>query len=168
MPRRRADRALSGAALRRARSSIFPSRSDETGHARDSAVTGARMAPESFLAGALSDIIRHLNDQSTNYALAGGWAFSALVEPRATTDIDLVILIENPSVSTIAQLFTSTFESVVPHPAPMTFKGQTIWRLVGIRQECEVSDLGLREGVLIDLARRITEQRGEGLASPSA
>ena len=52
------------------------------------------MAPESFLAGALSDIIRHLNDQSTNYALAGGWAFSALVEPRATTDIDALEMLD--------------------------------------------------------------------------
>jgi predicted nucleotidyltransferase len=111
------------------------------------------MAPESFSAGALSDFIKHLNDQSTNYALAGGWAFSALVEPRATTDIDLVILIENPSVSTIAQLFASAFESVVPHPAPMTFKGQTIWRLVGIRQECEVVvDLLLAESKFLQQA----------------
>src|SRR5438094_10343214 len=116
MPRRRADRALSGAALRRARSSIFPSRSDETGHARDSAVTGARMAPESFLAGALSDLIRHLNDQSTNYALAGGWACSALVEPSATTDIDLVILSDNPSERTSAQLLTSLLEPFCTQP----------------------------------------------------
>lgn len=96
------------------------------------------MASESFLAGALSDIIRHLNDQSTNYALAGGWAFSALVEPRATTDIELVILLDHPSAHAVAQLFASTFESVVPHPAPMVFNGQAIRRLVGIRQECEV------------------------------
>ncbi len=41
------------------------------------------MAAESFLAGALSDIIRHLNEQSADCALAGGWDFSALVEPRA-------------------------------------------------------------------------------------
>ena len=104
------------------------------------------MASESFLAGALSDIIRHLNEQSADYALAGEWAFSALVEPRATTDIDLVILLENPSGDTVAQLFTSIFESVVPHPAPMVFKGQSIWRVVGIRQECEiVMDLLLAE-----------------------
>jgi len=44
---------------------------------------------------------------------------------------------------------------------------RTVMETLGY-QECLVSDLGLREGVLIDLARRITEQRGEGLASPSA
>ena len=31
--------------------------------------------------------------------------------------------------------------------------------------DCLVSDLGLREGVLIDLARRITEPRSDGLGS---
>lgn len=96
------------------------------------------MASESFLTGALSDIIRHLNDQSIDYALAGGWAFSALVEPRATTDIALVILLHHPTADAVAKLFSSTFESVIPHPSPMSFKGQTIWRLVGVPQECEV------------------------------
>lgn len=111
------------------------------------------MAFESFLAGVLADIIRNLNDQSANYALAGGWAFSALVEPRATTDIDLVILLDQPSPNAVSQLFSSTFESIIPHPAPMIFQGQAIWRLVGIRQECEVVvDLLLAESDFLQQA----------------
>jgi hypothetical protein len=40
----------------------------------------------------LKSIIQFLNKQDIDYALAGGLAFSALVEPRATMDIDLIVL----------------------------------------------------------------------------
>ena len=45
------------------------------------------MASESILVQALSDLITDFNSRGVAYALAGGWAYSALVEPRATTDI---------------------------------------------------------------------------------
>jgi len=64
----------------------------------------------------------------TDYALAGGLAYGALVEPRATTDVDLLILIDKPTPEKIAALFSSTFESLVPHPSPMEFKDLSIWR----------------------------------------
>ncbi|MDF0676272.1 MAG: hypothetical protein P0120_18330 [Nitrospira sp.] len=47
------------------------------------------MAEEPLLAQALSTIISEFNRCGIQYALAGGWAYSALVEPRATTDIDV-------------------------------------------------------------------------------
>src|SRR5881628_3558670 len=43
---------------------------------------------------------------------------------------------------------------------------RTVMETLGYR-DCLVSDLGLREGVLIDLARRITERRSDRLASPN-
>ena len=43
----------------------------------------------------------------------------------------------------------------------------TVMETLGYR-DCLVSDLGLREGILIDLASRITEQRSDGLGSPNA
>ncbi|MBS0154271.1 MAG: hypothetical protein JSS38_06745 [Nitrospira sp.] len=55
------------------------------------------MAAESFLAQSLSTLITDFNRGGIQYALAGGWAHSALVEPRATTDIDILLLMEQPS-----------------------------------------------------------------------
>jgi len=43
---------------------------------------------------------------------------SALVEPRATTDIDLLMLIEQPSREGIQSLLSPQFDSTVVHPAP--------------------------------------------------
>jgi len=64
------------------------------------------MAAESFLVRALSTLIAEFNRRGLNYALAGGWAYSALVEPRATTDIDLLMLIEQPSREGIQSLLS--------------------------------------------------------------
>lgn len=96
------------------------------------------MAAESFLVQALSTLITDFNRRGLNYALAGGWAYSALVEPRATTDIDLLMLIEQPSREGIHLLLSSLFDSTVVHPAPMVFHGISIWRSVGIRNDQEV------------------------------
>jgi exopolyphosphatase/guanosine-5'-triphosphate,3'-diphosphate pyrophosphatase len=43
---------------------------------------------------------------------------------------------------------------------------RTVMETLGY-QECLVSDLGLREGILLDLARRLTERGSDGLASPN-
>lgn len=96
------------------------------------------MASESFLADALAELLAEFNRRGVHYALAGGWAFSALVEPRATTDIDLLILLDPPSRETIQSLVSSVFTSAIVHPAPMNMKGVSIWRCVGIRDTQEV------------------------------
>ena len=111
------------------------------------------MAPEPFLSDVLSDVIRNLNRQAADFALAGGWAYSALIEPRATTDVDLLILLDQPSPDKIAQLFAHVFDSIIPHPAPVSFKGVAIWRLVGVRNGKEVIvDLLLAESDLLKTA----------------
>ncbi len=115
------------------------------------------MAAESFLVQALSTLIAEFNRCGLNYALAGGWAYSALVEPRATTDIDLLMLVEQPSREGIHLLLAPLFDSTVVHPAPMVFRGVSIWRSVGIRGEQEVVvDLLLADSVFLRaaLARR--------------
>jgi predicted nucleotidyltransferase len=96
------------------------------------------MAAESFLVEALSGLVAEFNRRGVEYALAGGWAYSALIEPRATTDIDLLILIDRPSPNTIQELLSSVFGSTVVHPAPMRFHGISIWRAVGMLQEQEI------------------------------
>ncbi|MGQ0695802.1 MAG: hypothetical protein ACT4OL_09530, partial [Nitrospiraceae bacterium] len=96
------------------------------------------MASESFLAEALADLLTEFDRRGVQYALAGGWAFSALVEPRATTDIDLLILLDPPSRETIQSLVSSIFTSTIVHPSPMKMKGVSIWRCMGLRGQQEV------------------------------
>jgi hypothetical protein len=96
------------------------------------------MAAESRLAQTLSTLITDFNRRGIQYALAGGWAYSALVEPRATTDIDLLLLLEQPSRDRLQSLLSSLFDSIVAHPAAMVFHGISIWRCVGILNNQEI------------------------------
>ncbi len=96
------------------------------------------MAAEPILVRAFSDLITDFNRRGVTYALAGGWAYSALVEPRATTDIDLLILLDPPSREQMQALVSSLFDSTIIHPSPMVFQGISIWRIVGIRSGQEV------------------------------
>ncbi|MEW6544050.1 MAG: nucleotidyltransferase [Nitrospirota bacterium] len=126
------------------------------------------MAPEPFLITTLKEVVRALNEWRTDYALAGGLAYSALVEPRATTDVDVLILLEATNSDQIARLFSGVFDSVVPHQAPMLFKGGSIWRVIGIKDEREVIvDLLLAHSAFHRqaLARKRTVDF-EGLALP--
>jgi predicted nucleotidyltransferase len=113
-------------------------------------------------------VVRKLNEQGTDYALAGGLAYSALVEPRATTDVDLLIMLEATRPDQIAALFSNVFDSVIPHPGPMSFKGVSIWRVIGINDEREaIVDLLLVES---DFHRRALARKQtvdfQGLALP--
>ncbi|MCS6303994.1 MAG: hypothetical protein H8K07_10045 [Nitrospira sp.] len=96
------------------------------------------MAAESFLAQTLSTLITDFNRRGIQYALAGGWAYSALVEPRATTDIDVLLLLEQPSRDRLQSLLSPLFDSTIVHPAAMVFHGISIWRCVGILKNQEV------------------------------
>ena len=96
------------------------------------------MASESDLAGTLAELLAELDHRNVLYALAGGWAFSALVEPRATTDIDLLILLDSPSQQGIQSLVSPIFTSIIVHPRPMKLKGVSIWRCLGLRNQQEV------------------------------
>lgn len=110
------------------------------------------MAATPFLIALLTDLIRSLNERGVDYALAGGLAYGALVEPRATTDVDFLILLDHPSAGRVEGLFSSVFDSVAPHSTPKVFQGVSIWRAVGVRGEQEmIVDLLLAES---DFLRR--------------
>ena len=96
------------------------------------------MAEESLLARTLSSLITDFNRRGIQYALAGGWAYSALVEPRATTDIDVLLLLEQPSRDRLQALLSPLFDSTIVHPAAMVFHGISIWRCVGVLNNQEV------------------------------
>lgn len=114
------------------------------------------MAAESFLVQTLTALIMEFNRRGFNYALARGWAYSALVEPRATTDIDLLILVEQPSRERIHSMLSPLFDSIVVHPARTVFQGLSIWRCVGIRSDQEVViDLLLADSEYLRLRSRV-------------
>ena len=51
------------------------------------------MAYHATLSAVLTAVVRVLNDQRIEYALAGGLAYSALVTPWATVGIDVLALV---------------------------------------------------------------------------
>lgn len=73
----------------------------------------------------------------------GGLAVGILAKPRATEDIDLLVLIDNKE--TIGSLLRHDFEIIQDHDS-MHFKETTIWRIV--IKDTFTNDRGL---VIIDL-----------------
>lgn len=126
------------------------------------------MASESLLAEAVADLLADFNRRNVQYALAGGWAFSALIEPRATTDIDVLILLDRPSSESIHSLLAPIFESLIVHPRPMAMHGISMWRTVGVRRQKEIIvDFLLADSEFLRSAlvrRRQTLLRGEMIA----
>jgi len=86
----------------------------------------------------LKKIIQFLNKQKIDYALAGGLAFSALVEPRATMDIDIIIMIKEEQLSGFTNLLKDEFESIITHKEPMHFNLIKIWRVINFIDDREM------------------------------
>ena len=79
------------------------------------------------------------------FCLIGGLAVGILAKPRATEDIDLLVLIDENKKETIAKLVKDNFEVIQDHNL-MRFKQTTIWRIV--IKDAFTNDSGL---VIIDL-----------------
>jgi predicted nucleotidyltransferase len=86
----------------------------------------------------LKKIVKFLNKQNIDYALAGGLAFSALVEPRATMDIDIIIMIKEENLSGFTNLLKDEFESIITHKEPMHFNLMKIWRVINFTDDREM------------------------------
>lgn len=69
------------------------------------------------------------NEAQVKFCLIGGLAVGILARPRATEDIDLLVLIDESKKETIAKLIRNNFEVVQDHNL-MRFKQTTIWRIV--------------------------------------
>lgn len=86
----------------------------------------------------LKKVVQFLNKQQIDYALAGGLAFSALVEPRATMDIDILIMTKEKEMPGLIDLLGEEFESIIPHKEPMRFDLIKIWRVVSLIDDREM------------------------------
>ena len=86
----------------------------------------------------LKKIVQFLNKQKIDYALVGGLAFSALVEPRATMYIDIIIMIKEEHLSGFANLLKDEFESIITHKEPMHFNLMKTWRAINFIDDREM------------------------------
>jgi len=69
------------------------------------------------------------NEAKIKFCLIGGLAVGILAKPRATEDIDLLVLIDKEDKEILASLLRDNFEVIQDHDL-MVFKQATIWRLV--------------------------------------
>ncbi|MBD3305050.1 hypothetical protein GF339_01735 [candidate division KSB3 bacterium] len=94
----------------------------------------------------LQNVLQVLEACQVKYALAGGLAYSALVEPRATMDIDLLIMLQETSLREILRRLEPSVDSLIAHQAPMQFHRVKIWRVVLFKHNRElILDLLLAE-----------------------
>jgi predicted nucleotidyltransferase len=96
------------------------------------------MGVKETLTDQLIRIVEFLNKQKIDYALAGGLAFSALVEPRATMDIDLIVMIKEKQLNDFKELLKHEFESIIAHKEPMQFNLVKIWRVINFIEDREM------------------------------
>jgi len=86
----------------------------------------------------LKEVTEILRKKGYSFAVAGGLAYSALVKPRTTVDIDFLILLEGKKdFEQLEQELAQIFDDVLPHPKPMVFNQTEIWRVVVIKEDEE-------------------------------
>jgi len=85
------------------------------------------------VAGDLFDTLKSLcallNDEHIDYCLIGGLAVAILAKPRATEDIDLLILIEERQIPSLVELLKKRF-NIIQEKSVMHFKNATIFRTI--------------------------------------
>lgn len=86
----------------------------------------------------LKNVLKVLQEDQIEYALAGGLAYSALVEPRATMDIDLLVMLRATSIQDFFHRLDEQFDSIVMHKEPMQFHLIKIWRAVSFKNNREI------------------------------
>lgn len=81
----------------------------------------------------LFETLKHLcsilNKVQSTYCLIGGLAVGILAKPRATEDIDLLVLMDEDSMESLRKLLKQHFQVIQDHDL-MHFKNGTLWRIV--------------------------------------
>ncbi|MDO9528199.1 MAG: hypothetical protein Q7J27_03475 [Syntrophales bacterium] len=77
----------------------------------------------------LKQLCSALNRANISYCLIGGLAVGIIAKPRATEDIDILILLEEKQKDSLVLLLTKHFELIQDHKI-MHFEKATIWRSV--------------------------------------
>lgn len=88
----------------------------------------------------LTRIVETFINDNIIFALAGGFAFSIHIIPRATTDIDFVIFAPD-SIHRVESSLKKLYQAVIPHPKPIKAGIFNVWRFIGIDDEENVIDI---------------------------
>lgn len=80
-------------------------------------------------------IIGELDAQRLEYALAGGFAYSLHVVPRATVDIDIVAV--GRSLDQIEKAMGRVFTDVIRHKNAMRLSRMALYRIIGVQENEE-------------------------------
>ena len=78
---------------------------------------------------ALKTACQIFNKSGIGYCLAGGLAVSLLTRPRATEDVDFIILVEEREQQNVEALLRIHFD-IVQSNEVMHFKNASIWRMI--------------------------------------
>ena len=77
----------------------------------------------------LKSLCAFLNDEHIDYCLIGGLAVAILAKPRATEDIDILILIEEQQIPSFVKILKKRFK-IIQGQNVMHFKKATICRTI--------------------------------------
>ena len=84
----------------------------------------------------LKTILQILKAVNAHYALAGGLAYSTLVEPRATMDIDILILPED--IEELFHRLRKEYMNIIIHDQPMHLNSIRLWRAITFHEDREI------------------------------
>ena len=87
---------------------------------------------------ALQHVVDILDELGEPYALGGGLAYSVLVEPRATIDIDIFILITPEISAHLTRRLQLRYEAVIPRTGLLRVGTVSLQRIVVIKNHREL------------------------------
>jgi len=105
----------------------------------------------------LTRVINAFKQDNIVFALAGGFAFSIHVIPRATVDIDFVIFSIDNLVK-IEKSLKKVYGTLIPHRNPIKAGDFEVWRFIGIDNEETIIDIliTINSEFTENAARRVT------------
>jgi hypothetical protein len=83
----------------------------------------------------LKKLFQFFNEHKINYALVGEPAFIPIVEPRATMNFYIMLMIKEKKMRGFIDLLEAEFESIIPHEEPMRFSSMKIWRVMNLLED---------------------------------
>jgi hypothetical protein len=80
----------------------------------------------------LKKLFQFFNEHKINFALVGEPVFIPIVEPRATMNFYIMLMIKEKKMKGLIDLLKEKFESIIPHEEPMRFSSMKIWRVINL------------------------------------
>lgn len=97
----------------------------------------------------LKSLCALLSEAHVDYCLIGGLAVAILAKPRATEDIDILILIDEQQKSSIIELMKKKFQ-IIQDNNVMHFESATIWRTILASPTSEATGFVIVDFLLAD------------------